>query len=71
MYSRTSDISRVNDAREQLVAQKSRSLETIQPKYAALEQHIKRVSCSATAGIYLCLPVYSFQILLTGDGPMY
>ena len=42
MYSRTSDLSRVNDARKQLFAQKSRSLESIPPTQAALEQHLKR-----------------------------
>ena len=36
MYSRTSDLSRVNDARKQLFAQKSRSLENIPPTQAAL-----------------------------------
>ena len=43
MYSRTSDLSRVNDARKQLFAQKSRSLENIPPTQAALVQHLKRV----------------------------
>ena len=33
---RTSDISRVNDTREQLVAQKTRSLETIPPTLCCL-----------------------------------
>ena len=42
MYSRTSDLSRVNDARKQLFGQKSRSLENIPPTQAALEQHLKR-----------------------------
>ena len=42
MYSRTSDLSRVNDARKQLFAQKSRSLENIPPTQAALVQHLKR-----------------------------
>ena len=42
MYSRTSDLSRVNGARKQLFAQKSRSLENIPPTQAALEQHLKR-----------------------------
>ena len=42
MYSRTSDLSIVNDARKQLVAQKCRSLENIPPTQAALEQHLKR-----------------------------
>ena len=37
MYSRTSDLGRVNDARKQLFAQKSRSLENIPPTQAALE----------------------------------
>ena len=44
VYSRTSDISRVNDAMEQLVAKKSRSLDTILPIDAALGQHLKRAS---------------------------
>ena len=35
MYSRTSDLSRINDARKQLFAQKSRSLENIPPRQAA------------------------------------
>ena len=42
MYSRTSDLSRINNARKQLFAQKSRSLENIPPTQAALEQHLKR-----------------------------
>ena len=40
MYSRTSDLSRVNDARKQLLAQKSRSLENIPPTQATLEQYL-------------------------------
>ena len=42
MYSRTSALSRVNDARKQLFPQKSRSLENIPPTQAALELHLKR-----------------------------
>ena len=42
MYSGTSDLSRVNDARKQLFAQKFRSLENIPPTQAALEQHLNR-----------------------------
>ena len=42
MYSRTSDLSRVNDAKKELFAQKSRSLENIPPTQVALEQHLKR-----------------------------
>ena len=42
VYSRTSDLSRANDARKQLFAQKSRSLENIPPTQAALVQHLKR-----------------------------
>ena len=62
------DISGVNDAK-QLFAQKSRSLDTIPPTKAALEQHQTRASYSATAGICVCVPIHSCQILLTGDGP--
>ena len=42
MYCRTSEISKVNDARKQLFAQKSRMLENIPHTQAALQQHIKR-----------------------------
>jgi len=42
MYCRTSDLSRVNDARKQLFSQTSHTLENIPPTKAALEQHIKR-----------------------------
>ena len=70
MYSRTSDLSRVNDARKQLVAQKSRSLENIPPTQAALEQHLKRAryqyNCCNT--VCVCLPIHSCPILPTGDG---
>ena len=47
LYDRTSDLVQVNDARKQLFAQKSRSLENIPPTYAALREHIKRVSYQA------------------------
>ena len=47
MYDRTSECLEVNEARKQLFIQKSRTLETIPPAKAALEQHIKRVSYQA------------------------
>ena len=47
LYDRTSDLVQVNDARKQLFAQKSRSLENIPPTYAALREHIKRASYQA------------------------
>ena len=63
MYSRTSDLSRVNYARKQLFSQTSRSLENIPPTQGALEQHLKR----ATAGMCISPDPYC-PILLTGDG---
>ena len=42
MYCRTSELSKVNDARKQLFTQSSHMLENIPPTQAALEQHIKR-----------------------------
>ena len=47
LYDRTSGLVQVNDARKQLFAQKSRSLENIPPTYAALREHIKRASYQA------------------------
>jgi len=41
MYDRTSESTEVNDARKQLLIQKSRTLENIPPTQAALKQHIK------------------------------
>jgi hypothetical protein len=42
LYSRTSELNRVKDARKTLFARKSRLLENIPPTQAALRQHIKR-----------------------------
>ena len=47
MYDRTSESMEVNDARKQLFSQKSRSLENIPPKQAALKQHINRTCFQA------------------------
>ena len=47
MYDRTSECLEGNEARKQLFIQKSRTLETIPPTKAALEQHIKRASYQA------------------------
>ena len=47
MYDRTSGCLEVNEARKQLFIQKPRTLETIPPTKAALEQHIKRASYHA------------------------
>ena len=44
MYDCTSDLIEINKARKQLFTQKSRSLESLPPTLAALEQHIRRVS---------------------------
>lgn len=44
LYSRTSEILKVNDARRQLFTQKARSLENLPPTQAALEQHSRRAS---------------------------
>lgn len=41
MYDRTSNTMEVNEARKYLFTQKSRALENIPPRKAALEQHIK------------------------------
>ena len=41
MYDPTSNIMKVNDARKQLFAHKSRALCIIPPMQAALQQHIK------------------------------
>ena len=60
-HSRTSDVSRVADARKQLFAQPYFSLENIPTTEAALEQYIN-------AGICVYLPIHNFQILLTRDG---
>jgi hypothetical protein len=42
MYSRTCGLDRVNEARKQLFAQGSRSIDNIPPTKAALLQHVKR-----------------------------
>ena len=47
MYDRTSECLEVNEARKQLFLQKSKTLETILPTKAALEQDIKRASYQA------------------------
>eukprot|EP00795_Rhopilema_esculentum_P012948 gene12948-3707_t len=47
MYDKTSQSSNVNEARLQLFAKKSRSLENIPPTKAALEQHVRRAALQA------------------------
>lgn len=47
LYSRTCPLSRVNEARQSLFAQSSRSLENIPPSQAALAEHIKRATFQA------------------------
>ena len=47
MYDRTSECLEVNEARNQVFIQKSRTLETIPPTKSTLEQHIKRASYQA------------------------
>ena len=42
MYSKTSTLSRVNEARQELFAQYGRSIDNIPPTQGALLQHIKR-----------------------------
>ena len=44
MYSKTSEIDEVNEARKQFFTLKSRSLENIPPTQTALVQHIKRTT---------------------------
>ena len=44
MYTKTSEIDEVNEARKQIFTLKSRSLENIPPTLAALVQHIKRTN---------------------------
>ena len=46
-YDRTSECLEVNEARKQVFIQESRTMETIPPTKAALEQHIKRASYQA------------------------
>lgn len=47
LYSRTCPNSRVNDARQTLFAQSSRTLENIPPSQAALAEHMKRTTFQA------------------------
>ena len=47
MYDKSSQSSNVNEARLQLFAKKSRSLENIPPTKAALEQHVRRAALQA------------------------
>lgn len=47
LYERTSGLTRVNDARKHLFAQKSRGIENIPPTQAALVEHIKRACYQA------------------------
>ena len=47
MYDRTSEATKLNDARRQLFTQKSRTLENIPPTQVALKQHIKRTCYQA------------------------
>ena len=44
LYSRTYPLSKVNDARKQLISQNSRSMENIPPTQDALLQHTKRAT---------------------------
>ena len=46
MYKRTSDLTHVNEAREELFSQRHK-MENIPPTLAALEQHIKRAAYQA------------------------
>ena len=47
LYDRTSDITMVNDCREQLFTRKSRILENLPPAKAELQQHVKRATYQA------------------------
>ena len=42
LYGRTSSITKVNEARQQLFSKRLRELDSIPPTQAALEQHVKR-----------------------------
>lgn len=42
LYNRTSSLTKVNEVRQELFSKKSRSLDSIPPTRAALEQHIRR-----------------------------
>ena len=42
LYDRTSNLMKVNDARQELFSKKSRQLDGIPPTRAALEQHVRR-----------------------------
>ena len=45
LYDRTSSLTKVNEARQELFSKKSRNLDNISPTRAALVQHNKRSSC--------------------------
>ena len=68
MYDRTSECLEVNEARKQLFIQKSRTLETIPPIKAALEEHIKRASYQARCWSQALVQNPQLPALLTGDG---
>jgi hypothetical protein len=53
LYDRTGDLVQVNNARKQLFAQKSRSLESILSIYAALR---KKAHCHVLQALFLPLP---------------
>ena len=42
LYDRTSNLTKVNEARHELFSKKSRDLECIPPTRAVLDQHVKR-----------------------------
>ena len=42
IYDRTSSLTKVNEARQKLFLKRSRSLDSIPPTKASLEQHVKR-----------------------------
>ena len=70
-YSRTSDVSRVINARKHPVAEKYCSVENIPPTDAALEYHLKR-AVTTTNCWNMCISAHPYcQILLTGDGQRY
>ena len=51
MYDRTSDVLEINKARKELFTKKSRSLENLPPRQAALKEHTKRASLQGQSRI--------------------
>ena len=68
LYERTSGLTRVNDARKHLFAQKSRGIENTPPAQAALVEHIKRACYQANIWNQALILTLNYLALPSGAG---